>query len=337
MINACLIGCGRMGRTHAAHIHFSPYANLYSVVDSVQENAEAVANQYGAKVCNSVEEALKDSKVDAVVIVTSTATHANLIMTAARAGKAIFCEKPIDLDLTRTDQCLDVVDEYQIPLFVAFNRRFDPSFRSLKDRIDQGLIGPIEMVSLSSRDAPFPDISYLRTSGGMFKDMTIHDFDMVRWLLKEEPVEVYATGSCLIDKRLEEFGDVDTAMITLKTESGAICHIDNSRRSAYGYDQRIEVFGPKGMLRAHNIAPTNVEYSNEIGVHSDNPHPSFPERYESAYNIEINRFFKDVIIDGKEPEVSGKDGRQAMVIAEAANRSLTEKRPVKIPVYQDAF
>ncbi len=332
MINACLIGCGRMGQSHAAHIHTSPYATLHSVVDMNPQNSQAVAEKYGAKIHNSVDEALKDPEVDAVVIATTTATHADLIMASAKALKPIFCEKPIALDLNLIDQCLEVVDKFQVPLFVAFNRRFDSSFRNLKNKIDEGLIGPIEILSISSRDAPLPEIAFLRTSGGMFKDMTIHDFDMVRWLLGEEPVEVYGSGSCLVYVRLKEFGDIDTAMITLKTDRGAICNINNSRRAVYGYDQRIEAFGPKGMLRAHNVSPTAVEFSCATGVIADNPHSSFLQRYEKAYNLEINCFFKDVVIDGKKPEVSGIDGRQAIVIAEAANRSLEEKRPVEIPV-----
>ncbi|NGX42697.1 MAG: Inositol 2-dehydrogenase [Chlamydiae bacterium] len=332
MINACLIGCGRMGLSHAEHIHHSPHARLYGVVDPIKENAERVAKRYGAKIYENTEEALSDTNVNAVVIVSNTATHADLIIASAKAGKPIFCEKPIDLDLKRIDQCLKVVEECGVPLFVAFNRRFDPSFRSLKNKISEGTIGPMEILSISSRDAPFPDIAYLKTSGGMFRDMTIHDFDIARWLLQEEPTEVYATGSCLVDPRLKEFGDVDTAMITLKTKSGAICHINNSRRSVYGYDQRIEAFGAKGMLRVNNVTPTSVEFSFGEGVRTDNPHPSFPERYNDAYRHEINHFFEEVVLKGKEPEVSGKDGRQALVIAEAANSSLEKGQPVTIPV-----
>ena len=165
----------------------------------------------------------------------------------------------------------------------------------------------------------------------MFKDMTIHDFDMARWMLGEEPTEVYAAGSCLVDQRLREFNDIDTAMITLKTKSGTLCHINNSRRSAYGYDQRIEAFGPKGMLRANHVTPTSLERSDSQGITTDTPHPSFPERYEDAYRREIHLFFEDVVLKGKPPEVSGIDGRQAMVIAEAANQSLKEDRPIPIP------
>ena len=331
MINACLIGCGRMGRSHAEHIHRSPYSNLYGVVDARPDNARQLAEQYNAVHFQTIEEALSDSNVDAVVIVTTTDTHKDLIMQASRAGKPIFCEKPIDLDLDKIDQCLEVVEENRTPLFVAFNRRFDPSFRQLHNQLRSGIVGPVEFLNISSRDAPVPDIAYLRTSGGMFKDMTIHDFDMARWMLGEEPTEVYAVGSCLVDPRIAEFGDIDTAGITLKTASGAICQINNSRRAAYGYDQRIEAFGPSGMLRANNIAPTSVEFSFNDGVRTEAYLPSFPERYVDAYRLELEHFFKDVMIDGKPPEISGVDGRQAVVIAEAANESLKTGQPVKIP------
>ncbi len=332
MINVCLVGCGRMGQAHAKHIHQSPLANLYCVVDPIEKNAQKIAHETGAKVYPDFATALNDMSVDAVVIVSSTSTHADLICAAARAKKPIFCEKPIDLDLKRIDQCLSVVNESQVPLFVGFNRRFDLSFRTLHNNIREGKIGSLEFLIISSRDAPFPDLAYLKTSGGMFKDMAIHDFDMARWLLNEEPTEVYAQGSCLIDKRVGEFGDIDTAMIVLKTKSGRHCHINNSRRCVYGYDQRIEAYGSKGMLRAHNMTPTCLEFSNEEGIHTDIPHPSFPQRYNEAYRFELESFFNDVVKNKKSPEISGEDGRQALVIAEAANLSLEKGIPVKIPL-----
>ena len=330
MINACLIGVGRMGQSHAKHIQKSPYASLYCVTDPNEELAKQVAEQFQCKSYATAEEALQDPNVDAVVIVSNTDTHAELIIAAAKAGKPIFCEKPIDLQLEKIDRCLEVVEREDVPLFVAFNRRFDPSFQSLYSRLRSGEIGNVEMVVITSRDNPFPDISYLKTSGGMFKDMTIHDFDMARWLLNEEPVEVYASGSCLIDPRIAEFDDVDTSMVTLKTASGVLCHINNSRRSVYGYDQRIEVFGSEGMLRANHLPPTIVEKSDSNGVQTDPPHPSFPERYQEAYQNEIDHFFRDVVRDHKPAYISGEDGRQAIVIAEAATESLQLGKPVTI-------
>jgi myo-inositol 2-dehydrogenase/D-chiro-inositol 1-dehydrogenase len=330
MINACLIGAGRMGRDHAKHIILSQAAKLYAVVDIDLKVAKDLADRYGAKTFNTAEEALADPKVDAVVIVSNTDTHADLISLAARAGKPIFCEKPIDLNLSRIDACLKVVEEKKTPLFVAFNRRFDPSFQQLRQKLNEKSIGKIELVSISSRDLAMPEKRFLKTSGGLFRDMMIHDFDMARWLLGEEPTEVYAAGSCLVDPSIHEFGDLDTAMVILKTKSGALCHINNSRRSVYGYDQRIEVFGEKGMLRAQNLTPTTLEYSTVAGVTTDNPHPSFPQRYQEAYRLEMEHFFVDVVKGGKAPLISGADGRQAIVIAEAAQESYRTGLPVKI-------
>jgi len=331
MINACLFGAGRIGRDHARRILNSPHANLYSVVDPDTEAAKQVADEFEAIQYTNAEDALADSNVDAIVIASSSATHVDLIIASAQANKPIFCEKPIDLDLDRIDQCLKVVEDKGVSLLVGFNRRFDPSFQTLQHRLVDGDIGKIELLIISSRDAPLPEISYLRMSGGMFYDMTVHDFDIARWLLQEEPVEVFATGSVLVDKRIGEFDDVDTAMLVLRTESGALCHINNSRRSAYGYDQRIEVFGERGMLRANNVIPTTVEYSFDEGVKTDNTHFSYPQRYVEAYQNEIDHFFTDVVFGKKAPLISGEDGRQAIVIAEAANQSLKSGQPQKIP------
>lgn len=331
MINACLIGAGRMGRDHAKHISLAKDAKLYAVVDPQIESAKEVASQYGAKAFSSAEEALKDPAIDTVVIASNTDTHTDLIKLSVKAGKPTFCEKPIDLDITRINECLDVIKKCGVPLFVGFNRRFDPSFQSLRKRLQNNAIGKVEQVTISSRDHALPEKKFLKTSGGLFRDMMIHDFDMARWLLREEPVEIYATGSCLIDPSIAEFGDLDTAMVILKTASGTLCHINNSRRSVYGYDQRIEVFGEKGMLRANNLAPTTIEYSTNEGVQTDNPHPSFPERYSEAYRMEMDHFFTDVVKEGNAPYASAEDGKIAIIIADAADESYRTGKPVKIP------
>jgi len=330
MIKTCLIGAGRMGTDHASHIHRSADGKLYCVLDLNQEAAKALANQYGVKAYFRLEEALDDPQIDAVVIASNTATHAELISAFAKKGKSIFCEKPIDLSLEKTDQCLKDVDQYGVPLLIGFNRRFDPSFQHLHYQIKQQVIGPIEHISISSRDLALPSIDYLKSSGGMFRDMTIHDFDMTRWLLGEEPVEVYASGSCLIDPQLKEFGDVDTSMVCMRTEKGTLCHIYNSRRCEFGYDQRIEVSGAKGTLHAHNLHETTVVHSSKYGVNQGCPHPSFPQRYKDAYQLEMDHFFTDVIRRGEKPCISGADARQAMVIANAASESLVIGQPVKI-------
>ena len=336
-IKACLIGVGRMGRDHAKHIDNSPYATLHSVVDPQLWAAEEVASCYGAKAFATAEEALQDPELEAVVIASQTDTHAALIAMGAEAGKPVFCEKPIDLNLERIDHCLEVVERCKTPLLVGFNRRFDPSYQSFQEQLRSGRVGSIEILSISSRDHALPQREFLKNSGGLFRDMMIHDFDMARWLLNEEPTQVYAVGSCLVDPTISEFGDLDTAMVILKTASGALCHINNSRRAVYGYDQRLEAFGAEGMLRAKNLAPTTVEFAGGQGVSSDPYHPSFPQRYREAYQIEIDHFFRDVVRDGKEPMISGEDGRRAIVIADAAQKSFETGEPVAIAPMREAL
>jgi myo-inositol 2-dehydrogenase/D-chiro-inositol 1-dehydrogenase len=329
MINICLFGAGRMGRDHAANVFASAYAKLYCVVDPHEASAKSFASDYHCKAYFSAEEALADPMVDAVMIISATSTHSDLIIRSARAGKPIFCEKPIDLDRNRMEECINVIEETGVPFLLGFNRRYDPNFQALYKQMQEGMIGKLESVAITSRDFPLPSLDYLRTSGGMFRDMTIHDFDMARWLLSEEPCEVFASGSCLVNPEIAEFGDIDTAMIILKTASGKLCHISNSRRSAYGYDQRIEAFGEKGMIRAENKKPSSLEYSLETGIHTDNPHPSFPQRYKEAYRLELEHFLRDVI-QGKMPLTSANDGRQAFLLAEAAQESLEAGLPVRL-------
>ncbi|MBE9553028.1 MAG: Gfo/Idh/MocA family oxidoreductase, partial [Proteobacteria bacterium] len=245
MIDVCQFGAGRIGKIHAASIAAHPGARLRYVVDVDRQAAAELAEAYGADVVEAAA-ALADASVGAVVVASSTDTHADVAEAAARAGKAIFCEKPIDLDIGRVDACLSALKQNGASMFVGFNRRFDPSFAALHGAIRDGRVGKVEMVSITSRDPAPPPLDYIKVSGGLFRDMTIHDFDMARWLLGEEPVEVFATGSCLIDLGIGQAGDIDTALVTLKTGSGALCQISNSRRAVYGYDQRIEVLGEKG-------------------------------------------------------------------------------------------
>jgi myo-inositol 2-dehydrogenase / D-chiro-inositol 1-dehydrogenase len=331
MINVCLFGVGRMGQDHAHHIQMDRDAKLYCVVDPNIALTKTVAEKYGAIAYHSTEEALSDPNVDAVVIASKTDTHAELIMDSARAGKPIFCEKPIDLSLEKTDECLSIVEKYGVPLLVGFNRRFDPSYQSLRKRVVEGDIGAIESLTITNRDATMPSLSFLRTSGGLFKDMMVHDFDMARWILQEEPIEVYATGGCVIDKRLEEFGDLDTGMAILKMESGVLCHINTCRRCIYGYDQRIEAFGSQGLLRANNLAPTTVEYATSSGVSKDKPFPGFQQRFAQAYQNEMHHFLSDLVKGKYTPLVSLIDARQALVIAEAAQLSFENNEAISIP------
>ena len=325
-----LLGAGRIGQVHAASIHRSPRAELHAVVDLSPDAARALAERYGARVATDIDAVLADPALDGVLICTSTDTHVDLILQATRRGLPVFCEKPIDLDLARVDACLAEVDRGKAPLFLGFNRRFDPHFRAVREAIRRGEIGDVEIVKLTSRDPAPPPVAYIRGSGGLFRDMMIHDLDMARFLLGEEPVEVFATGGCLVDPAIGEAGDIDTAMVILRTARGALCHIDNSRRAVYGYDQRVEVFGSLGMLHAGNPAPTTVTRFTREAVISDKPFPFFLERYADAYRAELDHFLD--IIEGKaQPEVTGRDGREALALADAAVRSMELGRPVKLP------
>ena len=321
-------GAGRIGQIHAANIAAMKDVRLRYVVDVNTDAAQKLAARYGAKVV-SEKEAFADPKVNAVLIASSTDTHARLAIAAARAGKAIFCEKPIDLSLKKVDECLAEVEKAGVPMFVGFNRRFDPSFAALKKRLDAGEVGAVEQVVISSRDPNPPPPAYVKVSGGMFRDMTIHDFDMARWLLGEEPVEVYAIGEALVDPRVKELGDIDSAMVLLRTKSNRLCHINNSRRAAYGYDQRIEVFGSKGLLRAGNKTPSTVERSDGSAVCTEKPLHFFLERYADAYRAEMAAFVSS-LKNKKAMPVGAEDGRQALVLAEAALESLQTNKAVKV-------
>ena len=298
------------------------------VVDVDVASAARLAEKHGARVTDA-KTALADEQVDAVIIASSTDTHADLAIAAAKAGRAIFCEKPIDLSLRRVDACLKAVEKAGVPMFVGFNRRFDPSFRSVHERITRGEIGSVEQVIITSRDPGLPPIAYLKVSGGQFRDMTIHDFDMARWLLGEEPTEVFAFGSCLVDPAVGKIGDTDSVMVILRTASGRLCHINNSRRSTYGYDQRIEVHGSKGRLIAGNQKATTVELANADSVSEDKPLYFFLERYADAYRAELAAFIS-AVREKKPMPVTARDGRQAIVLAEAAVKSLQTGRLVKV-------
>jgi myo-inositol 2-dehydrogenase/D-chiro-inositol 1-dehydrogenase len=328
MLRFAQFGAGRIGAIHAANLASTGVTQLRHVVDVNPTAAQALATKYGAKV-SDVGTALGDPEVDAVIIASSTDTHADLAIAAAKAGKAIFCEKPIDLSLKRVDQCLAAVKKAKVPMFVGFNRRFDPSFAELHARIGRGEIGSVEQVIVTSRDPGLPPLSYIKVSGGQFRDMTIHDFDMARWLLGEEPVEVFAYGSCLVDPAVGKAGDTDTVMVLMKTASGRQAHINNSRRASYGYDQRLEVHGAKGRLMAGNRTPTTVELANATNVSADKPMYFFLERYAEAYKAEL-AVFVDALVNKKPMPVGAEDGRMAIVLAEAAVKSLKTGRPVKV-------
>ncbi|HWA26616.1 MAG TPA: inositol 2-dehydrogenase [Lacunisphaera sp.] len=328
MITFAQFGAGRIGAVHASNLASSGATSLRYVVDVNPGAAAALAAKYGAKVVDTAA-ALADPTVDAVLIASSTDTHADLAIAAAKAGKAIFCEKPIDLSLKRVDACLAAVKKARVPMLVGFNRRFDPNFAALRTRMREGAIGAVEQVIISSRDPGLPPIAYLKVSGGQCRDMTIHDFDMARWLLGEEPVEVYAMGSVLVDPAVAKVGDTDSLMILMKTASGKLCHINNSRRASYGYDQRIEVHGAKGRLIAGNRVGTTVELADGNAVATEKPVHFFLERYADAYKAELAAFI-DALTNKKPMPVGAEDGRQAIVLAEAAVKSLKTGKPVRL-------
>jgi len=321
-------GAGRIGAIHAANLAAARGARLRYVVDVNAAAARKIAASCGARVVDE-RTALGDPRVGAVIIASSTDTHARLAMAAARARKAIFCEKPIDLSLRKVDACLAVVRRAKVPMLVGFNRRFDPNFRELKARIDRGAIGKVELVQITSRDPGLPPLGYLKVAGGLFRDMTIHDFDMARWLLGEEPVEVFARGACLVDPMVKRVGDIDTAAVTLRTAGGRLAVITNSRRASYGYDQRIEVHGSKGCLSAGNRIETTVQQADARGVAAAKPLHFFLERYADAYRAELAAFI-GALRSKKRMPVGPEDGRQALVLAEAALKSLKSGKAVRV-------
>lgn len=328
MIQLALFGAGRIGKVHAATIAANPNVNLAAIVDVYTPAAEALAEQYGAKVMTE-EDVFSDAGIPAILICSATNTHADLIERGAKSHKAIFCEKPIDLDLQRVRECLQTVEAEGAQLFVGFNRRFDKNFSSLKKLLDEGEIGTPELIQISSRDPEPPPIEYIKVSGGLYRDMMIHDFDIACWLMNDTPVAVSASGSSIIDKAIGEAGDVDTAIVTLEFASGALAVITNSRRASYGYDQRIEVHGSKGMLQAENVLESTVVKSTANGIRTEKPMYFFLERYQEAYAAELNHFI-DVLTGEADALVSGKDGERALVLAEAAVRSLETGQKQKL-------
>ncbi|MCM2397310.1 inositol 2-dehydrogenase [Rhizobium sp. S95] len=317
-----LLGAGRIGKVHAQAIASDSRAKLVAVVDAVAEAAQAIADQAGCKV-STIDAVLADPEVDAVVICTPTNTHADLIERFAKAGKAIFCEKPIDLDVARAKACLEVVRQTGARVMLGFNRRFDPHFRAVRKAIEDGTIGKVEMVTITSRDPGPPPASYIKVSGGIFRDMTIHDFDMARFLLGEEIVSVTAFGSVLVDPEIGKLGDYDSASIILTTASGRQAMISNSRRASYGYDQRIEVHGSLGAVSAENQRQVSIEIATGNGYTRPPLHDFFMTRYTAAYAAEISAFI-DSIVEGTPPSPSAEDGLIALQLADAALRSTSE-------------
>ena len=323
-----LLGAGRIGKVHARAIAANPDATLVAVADAFADAAKAIADQYGCEV-RTIDAIAAAKDVDAVVICTPTTTHADLIEQFARAGKAIFCEKPIDLNVARVKACLKVVADTKAKLMVGFNRRFDPHFVAVRAAIDAGKIGVVEQVTITSRDPGAPPPSYIKQSGGIFRDMTIHDFDMARFMLGEEITSVSAVASVLVDPEIGKLGDFDAVSVMMTTASGKQCLISNSRRATYGYDQRVEVHGAKGMVAAENQRPVSIELANGDGYTRPPLHDFFMTRYTEAYGAEIAAFIASVT-KGAAISPSGQDGLVALVLADAAVKSVAEGRAVKV-------
>ncbi|WP_299868125.1 inositol 2-dehydrogenase [uncultured Roseobacter sp.] len=328
MLNIGLLGCGRIGVVHAGSIDRLDGVRASAVSDAVPAAAEALAAKTGAQVLDSTA-LIASLDVDAVVIGTPTDTHYDLIHAAARAGKAIFCEKPIDMSADRIRDCIAAVEAAGVPFMTAFNRRFDPNFAHLQARLAAGDIGDAEIITILSRDPSPPPVSYIQSSGGIFRDMMIHDLDMARFLLGEEPTTVFAVGAALVDPDIGQAGDADTAAVTLTTPSGKICQISNSRRATYGYDQRIEVHGSAGMLRAANVQEHTVELATAQGFATAPAKHFFLERYEAAYLAEMQHFVT-AVRDGKALSPGITDGLRAQMLADAATHSWETGQPVQV-------
>jgi myo-inositol 2-dehydrogenase/D-chiro-inositol 1-dehydrogenase len=307
-----------------------PEGNLLAVADVFLEAAQKCAVDFQIpSVSEDYREILENSEIEAVLICSSTDTHAEFILQAAEAGKHIFCEKPIDHDLKKIDHALDVVEKAGVKLQIGFNRRFDPSFKRVRDAVAAGEIGAPHLVHITSRDPGPPPIDYIKVSGGIFLDMTIHDFDMARYLIDSEVDEVFAAGAVMVDPAIGEAGDIDTAVIVLRYANGAIGVIDNSRKAVYGYDQRVEVFGSGGGIMVSNQTPDLAVLSDADGVHASKPLHFFIERYTESYVAELQEFIESVRED-KTPSVTGIDGRIPVVMGLAAWKSYRENRPVKL-------
>ncbi len=331
VIKVGVIGAGRIGKIHAGNLATRiPGAEVVAIADPNVDAAKELAEKlHVSAYYDDYRKIIEDKSIEAVLICSSTDTHARFMTEAAEAGKHIFCEKPVDHSLEKIDAALAAVKKAGVKCQIGFNRRFDPNFKKVRQMVNEGKVGEVHILRITSRDPAPPPVSYVKVSGGMFLDMTIHDFDMARYLSGSEVVEVFAAGGVMVDPGIGEAGDIDTAVITLKFANGAIGTIDNSRKAAYGYDQRVEVFGSKGMVGVANNTANSSVYSSEDGVLSEKPLYFFLERYMDSFIAELSDFI-EAVRDDKPTPVTALDGRKPVVIAMAANKSLKENRPVKL-------
>lgn len=322
-----VIGLGRIGQIHASNIASQDRFALLHLIDADTAIAGKLANRYDAA-SSDLDVALCDERVQGIVIASPTAFHVKHIDDVIAAEKAIFCEKPLDLDLNSAAECAARIDKSGLPFLLGFNRRFDPQFSAVKTRLDRGDIGRVESLHIISHDPSPPPLSYIKSSGGLFKDMAIHDFDMARWLMQANPVSVYATGGAIIDPEIGKVGDIDTAKTILTFPGDRHCVISNSRRAVYGYDQRVEIFGSHGNLRVGNVIEDQLEWMTDQSTQSAKPQYFFTERYAKAYKNEMSHFAD--LLSGKPPHVTAQDGVAALRIADSAAESLRQGRPVKL-------
>lgn len=328
MLKVGLLGAGRIGQVHAVNIAGNPRSTLVAVADAYPQAAETLAEKFGAAAC-SVEEVLSNPEIDAVLVASSTDTHSDLIEAATASGKAVLCEKPVDLSLERAKACLEAASKTGKPVMIGFNRRFDPNFSALKAASAAGEVGKSELLSITSFDPAPPPVSYIKVSGGLFRDMMIHDFDMANFVMGERPVSVRAVGSSIVDPEIGAAGDVDTAVVTMTYADGKIAVIKNSRRAVYGYDQRVELLGSEGLLQAENMLENTVVKSTVAGVSSAKPTYFFLERYMPAYAAEWEAFVAS-LLDGAPMPVTIEDGVAALSMAEAATASAKSGQVVEV-------
>ncbi len=326
-----IIGVGRIGKVHTLSIlNYMPEVEIKAISDINLEGAKEWATQNGIPhYYQDYKNILNDSEIDAVLICSSTDTHSSISVEAAEAGKHIFCEKPVDLTIEKVEAVIEAAKRENVKLQIGFNRRFDHNFKKVRELIKDGILGEIQILKITSRDPEPPSAQYAAASGGMFMDMTIHDFDMARFMMGCEPTEVYVAAACLVDPAIGEAGDVDTAVITIKFENGGLCVIDNSRKAAYGYDQRVEAFGSKGKAEIENDTPSTAVWSTQDGVYKEKPKYFFLERYMDSFAEEMKQFVAAIINDTETPVV-GFDGLQPIKMGLAAKRSVAEGRPVKL-------
>ena len=329
MLKVAVIGTGFIGSVHAKNIARHPGAELVAVSDANIEFAKKVAATTGARVVSDIAEVFSDQAIQAVLIATPTDTHVEYLKRAAAAGKAIYCEKPIGLDYQEAEKAVRAVRAADVPVMLGFNRRFDASHAAVKEAIDRGEVGKVEIVQLTSRGPNPPPISYVKVSGGQLRDQTIHFFDLLRWLTNDEPVEVYAIGAALVDPAIGQAGDVDTSIVSLRMASGALCQIDSSRRAAYGYDERIEVFGSEGMVESARQNSRGLVLYKGRQILKDGLHPGWFERIEQSYCEAVDAFLKSVE-QGALPSPSLEDGLKAQLIADKATESIKTGQRINI-------